>query len=168
MASLWIEIDNFIKSMTGNPLGPESLLNIMIWTVIGVIQLFIGIFLNARVILPALFKFDEWVEIERENEGVIELVVYDSVAIGAAIIIIICASIYHAVDYLTEIVYWAIGMVLIYGLIILVCRFLVPALTPIDEVQALREEKKISSLFTGTTVVVILGVAIIYAISIIT
>ncbi|MHA1379248.1 MAG: DUF350 domain-containing protein [Candidatus Helarchaeota archaeon] len=168
MASLWLEIDNFIKSMTGNPLGPESLLNIMIWTVIGLIQLFVGIFINARLVLPALFKFDEWVEIERENEGVIELIVNDSVAIGVAIIIIICASIYHAVDYLTEIIYWVIGLLLIYALIILVCRFLVPALTPINEVQALKEEKKISKLFTAITVVVILGTAIIYAVSIIT
>lgn len=168
MASLWIEIDNFIQSMTGNPLGPDSLLNIIIWTVIGLIQLFIGIFLNARLVLPALFKFDEWVEIERENEGVIELIIWDSVAVGAAVIIIICASIYHAVDYFTEIIYWAIGLVLIYGLIILVCRFLVPALTPVNEVQALREEKKIAKLFTAISVVVILGTAIIYAVSIIT
>ena len=41
-------------------------------------------------------------------------------------------------------------------------------MTPVDEVQALKEEKKISKLFTATTVMVILGVAIIYAISIIT
>ncbi len=168
MTLFWVALNDFINNMTGNPLGPDALLNILIWTVIGLIELFVGIFINARLVLPALFKFDEWIEIERENEGVIDLVVNDSIAVGVAVVIIICASIYHAVDWLTEIVYYAIGLALIYGLIILVCRFLVPAMTPVDEVQALKEEKKISKLFTGMTVLIILGVAIIYAVSIIT
>ena len=168
MSSLVVAIDNFLKSIFGHPLGPESILNVMIWTLLGLAELFVAIFLNARVVLPATFRFDEWTEIERENEGVIELFVVDSVAIGVAIIIIISASIFHAVDYITEIFYYLIGLALIYALIIVVCRFLVPILTPIDEVQALREEKKISKLFSGITCVIILGVASIYAVSIIT
>jgi len=146
----------------------ESILNVLIWVGIGLGELIVALVINSRLILPAMFNFDEVEEIENENEGVINLLTVNTIALTAAITILISSSIIYAQDALTEVIVFFICLGIIYGLIILTCRVIVPAMTSLDEVKMLKDNKKASVIFSAINAVIIIGISVIFATALLT
>jgi len=147
---------------------PILLIEILIWVFIGIGELIFSILIFSRLILPALFKHNEVSLIAEDNEAMTKIFTSNVISISIGVILIICGSMFHSLDYFGQVITFFIGIGILFGVSILVSRVIVPLMTSLDEEAAILEEKKVANIFAAVNCTVILSISIIFLISLIT